>query len=88
VWSLEVVKILLINWGIMLALVSLLWVFCTWRKDASIIDRYWGPMCAAPSVLTFIQLEVHSTIALLLVFLLYLGRAAVLAHHAQELECR
>jgi len=69
VWSLEVVKILLINWGIMLALVSLLWVFCTWRKDASIIDRYWGPMCAAPSVLTFIQLEVHSTIALLLVFL-------------------
>jgi steroid 5-alpha reductase family enzyme len=65
----EVLQVVLTNWAIMLALVSLLWAFCTWRRDTSIIDRFWGPMCATPGVLTLLQLAIHSTIALLLVSL-------------------
>ncbi len=68
-WTAEVTRVLLVNWAILLGLVTLLWAFCTWRRDTSIIDRYWGPMCAAPGLFTYLQLGIDSAIALLLVIL-------------------
>ncbi|MGI9295815.1 MAG: hypothetical protein ACR2PS_17680, partial [Pseudomonadales bacterium] len=59
-WTNEIVQIVFINWGIMLAFSAVLWAFCTAFSDVSIIDRFWGPMCAAPSALTLWQTEVYS----------------------------
>ena len=79
-WTSEVTQVLLVNWAVLLGLVTLLWVFCTWRKDTSIIDRFWGPMCAASGVFTLLQLGTYSTIAVLLVSLSCIW-AARLAWH-------
>lgn len=68
-WTYDVALILLINWGILLGFCTLLWVFCISLSDVSIIDRFWGPLCAAPSVLTLAQTGVYSAHALVLVSL-------------------
>lgn len=67
--TIDIVQVLLINWGILLGFCALLWVFCISLSNVSIIDRFWGPLCAAPSVLTLLQTGVFSPHALLLVSL-------------------
>jgi len=68
-WTTDVLWVLLINWGLLLAFVTVLWVVCMLRHDVSIIDRYWGPLCAASGVFTLLQLQAGSIHALLLVSL-------------------
>jgi steroid 5-alpha reductase family enzyme len=68
-WTYEITQVLLINWGILLGFCALLWLYCISHSDVSIIDRFWGPLCAASSVLTLAQTEVFSPHALLLVSL-------------------
>src|SRR6056297_1004034 len=65
-WTYDIATILLLNWGILLVFCTLLWVFCISLSDVSIIDRFWGPLCAAPGVLTLVQTGVYSAHALLL----------------------
>lgn len=68
-WTDDVTTVLLVNWGILLGFCTLLWAFCISLSDVSIIDRFWGPLCAAPSALTMLQTGVASPHALLLVAL-------------------
>jgi steroid 5-alpha reductase family enzyme len=68
-WRSDVVVVVLANWGMLLAFAIMLWLVCMLRRDVSIIDRYWGPMCAAPGVLTLVQLGSYTPYALLLVCL-------------------
>ena len=68
-WTFEITLVLLINWGILLGFCAVLWVFCISLSNVSIIDRFWGPLCAAPSVLTLLQTGVFSPHAVLLVSL-------------------
>jgi steroid 5-alpha reductase family enzyme len=66
-WTSDIVLVLHINWGILVGFCTLLWVFCNSLRDVSIVDRFWGPLCAVPSVLTLAQTGVYSACALLLV---------------------
>jgi steroid 5-alpha reductase family enzyme len=68
-WTYDITLVLLINWGILLGFCALLWLFCISLSDVSIIDRFWGPLCAASGVLTLLQTGVFSPHALLLVSL-------------------
>ena len=79
-WSHEIALILLKNWGFLLGFCLCLWAFCMSIKDASIIDRFWGPLCAAPSVLTLWQTDVYSLEAIILVALSVIW-AARLSYH-------
>ena len=63
-WTNDITQIIFINWGIMLAFCAVLWAFCMAFSDVSIIDRFWGPMCAAPSVMTLLQTDTYSPHAL------------------------
>jgi len=82
-WTTEVSSTLLLNWGLLLAFVSLLWGFCMLRKDISIIDRFWGPLCAASGTFTLMQLQVYSIQAILLVSLSLIW-ALRLAYHITQ----
>ena len=66
-WTNDIAIILLKNWAFLLGFCTVLWAFCMSIKDASIIDRFWGPLCAAPSLLTLWQTGIYSPEALLLV---------------------
>ncbi len=68
-WTHDIVLIILKNWGFLLGFCAVLWAFCMLIKDASIIDRFWGPLCAMPSVFTLWQTGIYSLEALLLVAL-------------------
>lgn len=66
-WTSDLVQITLVNWGVLLGFCALLWLYCNSAGDTSIIDRYWGPMCAAPGFFTLLQTGVYSTHAMVLV---------------------
>lgn len=68
-WTWDLLQTTLINWGILLGFCAALWLYCTSAGDTSIIDRYWGPMCAAPGLLTLVQTGVYSEHAIVLVLL-------------------
>ncbi len=65
----EIFRIVLTNWAILLGATALLWVFCMTISDVSIIDRFWGPLCAASGVLTLLQTGVYSPHAVLMTVL-------------------
>jgi steroid 5-alpha reductase family enzyme len=68
-WTYEIAIILLKNLGFLLALSALLWIFCISLSNISIIDRFWGPLCAASGTFTLIQTNVFSDHAVILVAL-------------------
>lgn len=83
-WTHEIIKIVLFNWVILLSFCTALWAFCMLIKDASIIDRFWGPLCAASSVFTLLQTGVYSMEALLLVSLSVLWAIRLSYHIATK----
>ncbi|NNE40919.1 MAG: DUF1295 domain-containing protein [Marinicaulis sp.] len=48
---------------------TLLWAVSVQKKDASIIDIFWGPACAAPAVITYFMVDGADPRALLLTVL-------------------
>lgn len=71
----ELLFLIFSNLAILLALLSILWVVSTRIKDASIIDIFWGPACAAPALLTFFRIDGADPRALVLTVLVSLWAA-------------
>lgn len=71
----EIIFLLLSNLGVLLGLLTLLWVVSIRIKDASIIDIAWGPACATPALLTYFRIDGANPRALVLTLLVCLWAA-------------
>jgi len=49
-----ILSVILINFGVMIAVFSALWLVSVMIKDASIVDVLWGPSLALPAVMTYL----------------------------------
>jgi steroid 5-alpha reductase family enzyme len=76
----HVAAIIAENFGIMMGFAILLWLICIGLKDVSLIDRFWGPACALPGLLTLLQTHTLSTRTSILLTLSWIW-AARLAYH-------
>ena len=65
-------QIIAINFGISLAAFIVLWAISVKIRNASIVDIFWGPACALPALMTWLQLGHHSLRATLLTALVLL----------------
>ncbi len=71
----EILFLLISNLAILLALLTIVWFVSIRIKDASIIDIFWGPACAAPALLTFFRTDGADPGALVLTVLVSLWAA-------------
>ncbi|RAN32686.1 DUF1295 domain-containing protein [Hyphomonas pacifica] len=65
-------QIIAINFGISLAAFIALWVISVKIRNASIVDIFWGPACALPALMTWLQLGHQNLRATLLTALVLL----------------
>lgn len=72
------------NLVILLVLMSALWAVSIRIKDASIVDIFWGPACAAPALFTFLRTDGADPRALVLTLLVWLWALRLAAYLANR----